>query len=118
MPVSAMPHYDVAIVRELARRRAAVLDRYRAPDAVVQNRLDLGAEAARALIVSVIAELNVAQFWKTDTGPQWIPADVYGWMGRGCGWYVKLQVIGGRVCVLSFHPPERPFRTMGGEVIR
>jgi hypothetical protein len=68
--------------------------------------------------VDVLARLTADQLWKTDTSGT-PPADVYGWNGRGCGWYVKLKIEDGRLHVLSFHPPEHPFRTTkSGDVVR
>jgi hypothetical protein len=37
-------------------------------------------------------------------------ADVYRHDARGCEWYVKVALNGGRLYVISFHPSEQPMR--------
>jgi hypothetical protein len=78
--------------------------------------LPVSLERAEQLILEVVEELEAGDFWRRNPT---FKADEYAVQRWGCGWYVKVNIeAGASLYVCSFHPPERPIRTVGGNVIK
>ena len=80
------------------------------------TRLSLSLVAAESYARRTVQQLTDSMFvesvWMKD-----IWADVYGCYRDGLGWYVKIYESDDGLAVISHHEPERPLRTVAGQVI-
>lgn len=85
------------------------------------------AEEAREFIIQGVLTLKDENFYQR--GRQWeMVTDIYGLIYDGHHWYVKLGVQDEETAdgktkepwlqEISFHPPEKPFKTLGGIEIK
>lgn len=113
-----MPAYDLAEVQRQARTCPTIVVFNEANSVeTVSALLDLDTRPARAFILSLIAALTSENY----AGPfdaMKPPADVYGVVASGHGWYIKVSLVHGRLSVHSCHPPATPLVTPAGTITR
>ena len=110
------PHNDLGRLRRLAASaNTAFVSWPRAMDPT-SKRLKLSLVDAESYARRTVQQLTDAMFvesvWMKD-----IWADVYGCYRDGLGWYVKIYESDDGLAVISHHEPERPLRTVAGQVI-
>lgn len=85
----------------------------------VMKIYNLSSEEAETFILKAIRELTEAHFCERviQWGDSKCIADVYGLIYDGRPWYVKLRIEDDFLEEISFHPPEKEMKTVGGMVI-
>jgi len=111
--------YSLHTVQALARQPPPTAPLFNAAKSteVVSDRLDVSFTEAKRFICDTICDLTEGNFSSTVPAPP-PPADVYGVERQGTGWYIKVKIESPRLRIVSFHPPEHPFRIANGETIR
>ena len=80
------------------------------------KRLKLSLVAAESYARRTVQRLGDAMFVESVRMTD-VWADVYGCYRDGLGWYVKIYESDDGLAVISHHEPERPLRTITGQVI-
>jgi len=79
-----------------------------------------GTMAAKRYIREIVAALRPEDFAHTKV-MSWDPpatVDVYGITYKEQNWYVKLRIDGGKLYIISCHPPEEDLRLRSGGVLK
>ena len=80
------------------------------------KRLKVSLVAAELYARRTVQQLGDAMFVESVRMTD-VWADVYGCYRDGLGWYVKIYESDDELAVISHHEPERPLRTLPGQVI-
>ena len=124
------PHWPLRQVMTALRKGGIELTQTRAIDPLIRHEPSVADRtSAIAHVKQIVASIKGTDFSHTVHAMQSI-SDVYGVQIAGRDWWIKLtlqevevesmrktkskQAITKRVLVVSFHPPERKFETVGG----
>ena len=128
MPVSKAPHWSLKQVKKALAHGGLELTERRAIDPLIQQEAGVvDRRSAVAHVTAIVHGLKGTDFSHTVRAMQNI-SDVYGVQVGGRDWWIKLTLQQGegaskgpgrvtkaqQVLVISFHPPEREFKTVGG----
>lgn len=88
--------------------------------AVIKLYPEMSEEAAQKFILEGMKQLTDKHFMGSNI--QWgdpnCVADTYGLLYAGKPWFVKFLITEGAMEEISFHPPEKDMKTVGGIIIR